>query len=797
MIKIFNPIVFLIIGAFCLPALAQQNAAIADKNAIQLFFEKTYLQTDRAYYSSGENVWFSAFLVNGKSASLTSTSRTLYVELINPNSKIIDNQVIRLEGGLGKGDFKLNDTLQAGWYHIRAYTNWMRNFGDEFVFQKKIYITNAPKTVLKRTESQVKAKKTISFFPEGGNLVEGLTSIVAFKTNDEFGNGLASNASLISSKGDTVTSFQSTDFGMGIFSFTPLANEKYSVVGNFGAEKFRTDLPLALKKGLVMHLTSDSSAIKVSINTNELAFQELKGKPISIVIKHAGDNVYTGSLSLTKPDLSFRVSTKNLPAGLSILTLFDDLGRPNCERLFFVQSSDGVNFTVNSDKKSYAAREKVTLSIKSTDYKGSPAKASLSLAVVDGLITNDPTTMVGYLTLQSELKGEIKNAEHYFDLQNSARFKQLDLLLLTQGWREYLWRRLADSTIKIVYMPEPGITIKGSVKEKVGNKPLPNMNITLFSSGFIGDKIYATKTDASGKYFIDGLNWYGNEAIKISSRDGYGKKGGWLQIDTSFKPMPIHLKVPNAFSISPSLEAEMTKRSAYNKSYKKGDSILLEEVTITGAAKRVELFDQSLMTFGYKDQVFNITSADYSYKGLEHWLLTKIQGAFPLDDGDSTGNEGIAFLSSGKKVRPALIINNKQDIQNRLDYYSLTMDQINQVVVKHLVTAGPSAPADAYVIYLNLKETALLGQNLNLLNLNLKGYYSARSFYSPNYTSISPPIKDLRTTIFWAPLLKTNDNGELSVSFFNGDNTGEMTIKTNGITSNGVAVVAKSTYKVQ
>ncbi len=771
--------------------------ANAGKETIKLFFEKVYLQTDRAYYSGGEDLWFSSYLVNAKSTSLTATSNTLYVELINPNAVVIDSKTIRMEEGLGKGDFKLKDTLQSGWYHIRAYTNWMRNFGDDFVFQKKIYITNTLNPTAKKTDIQISPKKTISFFPEGGNLVEGIMSIVAFKTIDEFGNGLASTASVISSKGDTVTTFQSTNAGMGIFAFTPLANEKYKVVGHYNAEKFSTELPSSLKKGFALHVTGDSVAIKVAINTNEVTFSELQNKPVSIIIKHSGDIVYTGSVSLTKPNLIIGIPTRDLPCGIAQLTLVDHLGRPNCERLVYIQSVNKVNLSISSDKIGYAAREKVTLHIKATDLLGAPAKTSLSLAVVDGLVTNDPNTIVSYLTLQSELKGEIKNAEQYFDPQNSARFKQLDLLLLTQGWREYLWRKLADSNLKVSYMPEPGITIAGSVKEKLGNKPMANMNITLFGSNFIGNKIYTTKTDASGKYFIDGLNWNGSQAIKLSSQDGKAKKGGWLRIDTLFNPLDIRIKKTSSLLLSANLIAEISKRMTYNRANKVGDPILLNEVTITGESKRVELFDQTLMTFGYKDQVFNITAADYGFKGLEHWLLTKVQGAFPLDDNDSTGNEGIAFLASGKKVRPSIMINNKQDIQERLDYYSLTMDQINSVVVKHLITATPSEPMDAYVIYLNLKESAFLGAKLHLLNLNLNGYYSARNFYSPNYTANLPAtVKDLRTTLFWTPLLKTNENGEVSVTYFNGDNKGDVMIKGNGITKNGIAVSGRFTYKV-
>ena len=130
----------------------------------------------------------------------------------------------------------------------------------------------------------------------------------------------------------------------------------------------------------------------------------------------------------------------------------------------------------------------------------------------------------------------------------------------------------------------------------------------------------------------------------------------------------------------------------------------------------------------------------------------------------------------------------------RLDYYSLTMDQINQVKIQHLIGRGGN---DVFLISLNLKDEALLGSNLNLLNVNLNGYYNARTFYSPNYANPSTQSKDLRTTIFWNPGLKTNENGEVTITYYNSDNKGNIRIMADGITDKGVAVAAKTGYKVQ
>ncbi len=104
--------------------------------------EKVYLHTDNNYYTVGESLWYKAYSVYAYTNQLFDHSKILYVELISPESKIISRNITNLEGGLGHGDFVLADSLgvKPGTYQLRAYTNWMRNYGDDFVFKKEIQI---------------------------------------------------------------------------------------------------------------------------------------------------------------------------------------------------------------------------------------------------------------------------------------------------------------------------------------------------------------------------------------------------------------------------------------------------------------------------------------------------------------------------------------------------------------------------------------------------------------------------------------------------------------------------------
>src|SRR5476651_2305563 len=132
--KLFLGVLLLFIGV----AASAQTAVTPASVQAKLIFEKAYLHTDRDVYTRGDTLWYKAYLVNAQNNAPLTSSGNLYVDLISPDAKVISTELIRLDKGLGNGDFTLTDTLAPGKYRLRAYTNWMRNFGDNFVLDREI-----------------------------------------------------------------------------------------------------------------------------------------------------------------------------------------------------------------------------------------------------------------------------------------------------------------------------------------------------------------------------------------------------------------------------------------------------------------------------------------------------------------------------------------------------------------------------------------------------------------------------------------------------------------------------------
>lgn len=104
--------------------------------------EKVYLQTDKPYYSAGEDLWFKGYLVNATTHLPSTLSRFLYVELINKSDSVISRVKIRRDSLGFYGNIKLKAELSAGYYTLRAFTYWMQNASADFFFNKRIYIGN-------------------------------------------------------------------------------------------------------------------------------------------------------------------------------------------------------------------------------------------------------------------------------------------------------------------------------------------------------------------------------------------------------------------------------------------------------------------------------------------------------------------------------------------------------------------------------------------------------------------------------------------------------------------------------
>ena len=794
-------------------------------NNFKLFFEKVYVHCDRSYYAAGEDIWFKAYLLNAQTGLRINTSNVLYVELISPAAKIISREVISLQAGLGEGDFILPDNAASGNYRIRAYTNWMQNFNDLFIFEKTIQVAAEPSVkstvpehytptiVNEFAPVRPPGSNHIGFYPEGGNLVAGIQSQIAFKSVDYYGNSIAISGKVINANGDSVAALTTSHAGLGSFVFTPQAGITYKAVGKYATkEMFELPLPSALSTGYVMGVSEVDGNVVIKLASDATTATNVAGN-LMLVVRNLGKKAFTdSSIKLDHQNAIISIAKNSLPQGINIVTLYDEKRRPACERLFYIDNKPPIGLKIITDKPSYESRENVTVNMQVTDAQGQPVQARLSLAVTDAtVVPSGKSNIVSYLGLESEIKGDVDNPAQYFDITNSKRLAPLDLLLQTQGWRQFLWRRLLDTSVVIKYMPEPGITLSGKVQKLLGSKGLSGMNVTLYAEKSKGDKLFLTKTNEDGRYFIDGLPLYGQQDVRVSTRNSKTlKREGQILLDPLYgKPYPIRKMSDIVFDTSAAthnfwqLAAKFRKIMHDEDVMDKGE---LQNVTVIGKQKMIHLADDVGMVFG-ADSLFTIKTADAEYKTLENFILQRYPGAYSNADQD-----GFFFYGGGgARIRPRWVVDGKEDrfstgnamnvdeetgqndgVFDRVDYFNIPINKVKTVAVTPMVNQRGQG---IMLIRLSLLPGAFDVPDFTILNTTINGYYEARKYYEPNFVSTTGNVKrsDLRTTIFWAPTLQTDANGKASITYTN-STAKSVEVCVEGITDTGVPVAAALKY---
>jgi hypothetical protein len=802
------------------------------KSDVKLFFEKAYLHTDRSIYAQGDDVWFKAYLVNAQNNWLINTSKNLYVELIAPSGKIVEREIVLLKEGLGKGDFQLPDTLTAGNYRLRVYTNWMRNFGNNFIFEKSIVVVSNRPALIRENNNAVTAPVT-RFFPEGGSLVEGVSSLVAVKVENATAKGVATKGSIISSSGDTIAKYTTDTLGMGLFSILPLQGQAYQAKSVYAGKVISTDLPAALKNGLTLKVYKKDTLIYMVVSCNEQALSTYSAQSLTVKARSFGKVTFQQTLQLKGATAALAIPANQLPEGIASITLYDGNLKPNCERLIYVENQKKAQVTVSTDKNVYAPRERVVVNVTAKDKQGRPLPTSFSIAAVDAsLVPAEESNILAYLMLQSELRGNVRYAARYFDTTNVQRTKQLDLLLMTQGWRDFVWKRLADTTLRIAYIPEQGISLSGTV-QKSKQVPLAGANVTLTAPKANNGRMFFAQTNAQGKYFFDNLQLFGQQNIKVNAKDAKGKTVGTISLDSltgNYAPITNKTILFDDAMPPATKTAALIKQVTLNKQRALSDTLIrLKDVQVKARNEQV-LPDRTVTSFGYKEEVLTVKPEDSRYNTLRDY----IQFASNQARVDVQTNR-LQFFADGKKYTPRFVIDKRDALLNvngddefsdmrANTYLDLPVSAVKQVVIKKMLggpsllatadssannpTAADNSPARAstsssmsdvvFVIFLTLNPGALNKEETGATKANVTGYYEARTFYTPVYDVPKPSVKlDARATLHWAPNGSINASGRSTISFYNSDSKTNVRLILQGITSNGVPVTAVKTYTVK
>ena len=811
LIKLFVLLSLVLLNTLCF---GKSQKSIADSQSL---IEKVYLHTDRNTYYPGEDIWLKAYLIDASERLLSDHSRNLQVELISPSSDIIDSHILKIENGLATGDFHLSDKLKSGEYRLRAYTYYMRNFGEDLFFNKNIIIINPADYTGAFSDNKVdKNKLEIGFFPEGGSLVENVTSLIAFKAVDGNGTGCKVAGNIYSSTGEMITSFKSIHNGMGTFSICPSPGiSYYAIIMNKPGQEIKAYLPKAFSTGVVLSISkSQKHQLSIAYKTNNQTLPLILNRDLSLSVSVRRNPLISYNFRMKSLNSFFNMPVDDLPEGIVMLTLSGTDSVPLCERLAYIKNNEDVNINISTNKIVFKQRDSVSVNISFSDSSGIINDAFLSLSATDNILTDNfsrfPSNISSWFLLESDVKGRIEDPSYYFDPSNHDRLKYLDLLLLTQGWRDFKWKY--DGAF---YPAEDGFTISGRVRKKVSNTPLINSNISIaiFKTG--NPYITTVQSDSSGRFSVQGLDLSGNAKLIVNATSEKDRLQGWLILDPlSYLPADVkNFPTQKTFLLNPrSAEEENDSliilsetdnqsvkenissfvqyaeiKNSIRRKYKISDTVNIGEVTIT--AKRQdspkESIAQSNLKTLFAERVLKITPQEEKYGNVSQLMNVKLNNI---------------SISGRKLIKPLILLDGMEVEYDGIAGIPVSMiervDILGYIEGYRLFGEGGSGGVMSFTTRSGWGSNSV---NLHSVNVKLSGYNEPRIFYSPrHHNTLEKDFKpDLRTTLFWEPNIKIESNKIYLLNYYNADNSTKIKIIVEGITSNGIPVTGKTEYEVK
>jgi hypothetical protein len=604
----------------------------------------------------------------------------------------------------------------------------------------------------------------VSFFPEGGYLIDNVHCKMAFKALKS--NGLSEDITgeIFDNNNNLITSIKSRHAGMGIFSlFSEPGKTYYAVCKNKSGESKRFQIPAS---------KSDACVLKINWSKSKLYISLQKGvdyveRPLNMIIHTRGIIIYADELTEQNTN---SINKSAFPSGVIQILLLDEQMNPLSERLAFcLNESDLANVEIETDKPGYKQRELVSAKVHVADSENNALEGDFSVSVTDNkdILPDSAFTIVSNLLLTSDIRGYIEDPNYYIENQNN-----IDALLLTQGWRRYnVPAVLKDTLERPGHYMELGQEISGTVKRVIGSKTNENNSVSIFSpnSGYAD----VAQTDENGRFYFNGFEFPDSTMYIVQALSKKGNSYVELVLDKENFPPAQSFALPDF--VPDSLFLRYVEKSDQKYIDENGTrSTILDEVTITAQKaepKRSTLYSSMMSTVVTHDKFER-------YRDLYQALMTI--------GGVSVSTDNIISIR-GSNVAPAIIIDDA--IWEDVDLRDISITDVETIeIMKGAEAAILGTRGGGGAIIITTKTGDVIpkkGKTFNMKAIVPKGYRKNAEFYSPKYeTEDQKKGIDRRTTVYWKPDVKISE-GNAILQFYTADSNSTYSVVIEGLTTDG------------
>ena len=657
----------------------------------------------------------------------------------------------------------------------------------------------------------------VTFYPEGGYLLEGTPCRTAYKVLDVSGNSIAATLQLMDEQGNVMATSETLHSGMGVFTFTPESGKRY-IVQTFNKQGVKKvfELPPVQSSAYGIVIKDHQEDMQISINSAlHSPHEEL------LLLAHVRGKMICAQWLLSDKGDIITIAKDQYPSGIVQCLLLDKNYNVLSERLGFIPYRKAIMCKVRNDKDSYGKRELIHTNLSLVDVNGNPVKGNLSVSITDGAMCVADTThsILSTLLLSSELKGRIETPSFYLQTDNSEAEKALDLLLMIHGWKRYRLPEIIKGNFERPVMePEKFTSLSGRLKNEKGEGK-SRYDVYVRNLEFGLNRVI--KLGQDGAFRVDSVEFAEGVPIGMIGKrfirkgENYGRNKAEIILDKDQLYTLSDKTVPQPFlsEISGGIQRDMVYPVGMSdyllnqvmvKSKSLNKSLTLREIAKFKFKNMWELVDYMGVKFKYPYYTSKMKEfCKVSMTIMNAWAcFYKDMPLVLMINGNMHSNAGILnYLSlSDIQVISLNSIDRKKILKPYL--YLWEYEQHTSVAILELVLY-PGVILDPLLHLCSIEQRFKGYGKLDDIQTDVYpsgGYQEPVAFYSPKYDKGNKDnalIPDFRSTLYWNPSLQTDSSGECDFLFYSADKATTYKVVIEGLTEEGEMVYETREFEIK
>ncbi|TVP53331.1 MAG: hypothetical protein EA341_01180 [Mongoliibacter sp.] len=783
-------------------------------------FEKIYLQTDKLHYFPNDTVWFKAYAktVPVKTNPIFEHSEAVYVFLSKAgDTEILQKSIVRMEEGSGTANLVLSD-LETGEYLLSAYTDLMRLWAEDYIFQKPITIQEPGKLVAKKDREE---KISVSFHPESGLLIPNVVNkAVVLARNGSGFPAAAFQGYLMNSKSDTLRPIQIDSKGMALVEFIPEENDSYHILGRGTDGNWeKHELPDFFQDGVLIQTDFHSDPDKLFISL--IKSPQIKDRKFQMIALSGGIPVYELIFDMDEAQQSMVLHKENFMPGTFNISVLDESGKILGERNVFLHPGALSLIGFKNQKENFQPRERVRIGLEVMDEFDDGLESELSVSVIDLNQVNpfELPNINSHFSLHAHLEGGSEAFFPAFDKEDPELSQKLDMLMMAFPLRNSLEKTLAMKASGDAIKIPTGFSQKLQVLDGERKLLKESQTLEVLVYPMQGPpEIFEVETDSNGIFTLDGM-FFQDHASVVFQQIVKNKKGDIVKkypikpdyislIETALRPA----LAKKEFELQPEHSSQGLNDVMLYRKIREADfasrEVLLDTIDVENRRETFDISDKSNLYGGNPDISLEIPDRGYDHMNVFLYMRGRVPGMFMLGDPNDFGNPPKVFFRMGVhnfSFGPGL-----QNASGAL----FLLDGI--VIDKVLIASIPMSDVQRLEILNNVASTIAYGARgvSGVVNIITKRSYASfnppkpeKAFKIPGFSQayrfneiaegqrVKDPFKNnLKSTVFWNPYVETDFEGKGEIEFTLSDAESEFLIVVEGISKEGEPVYG--TYKI-